>query len=61
MARISILIGAALIVMGPVFYFIAAAESRSGTAFIPSGFGLIVLALGLVAAAERSESPFARG
>ena len=49
MPILAILSGAALTALGPIFYLIAAPGQRHFTAFIPSLFGIMVLACGLAA------------
>ena len=45
----AIITGIALLALGPIFYFLGEPTSRSFTAFIPSGFGFIILLCGIVA------------
>lgn len=49
MAFHAILFGALLVVLGPVLYLLSEEASRSFTAFIPSGFGIALITLGLAA------------
>jgi Ca2+/Na+ antiporter len=48
MPTISVIVGSLLVALGPVF-FVQGGDHRSPTAFIPSFFGLIILACGLIA------------
>ncbi len=48
----AIVTGAALLSLGPIFYLLGEAGSRSFTSFIPSFFGLIILLCGLAARNE---------
>lgn len=49
MAPIAMLFGVLLGVLGPSLYFLSDPEKQSLTAFIPSGFGLALIVLGVVA------------
>lgn len=49
MPTLTIVIGVLVTLLGPAFYF--ASTTRSGTAFIPSAFGVLILLCGLVALA----------
>ena len=44
----AVIIGALLFLLGPIFYLLAEPASRSLTAFIPSLFGILIAAFGLV-------------
>ncbi len=45
----AIITGIALLALGPIFYQLGEAGSRSLTSFIPSAFGLIIFVCGLAA------------
>ena len=51
MAPIAILFGALLTALGPVLFFLS--ETRSPTAFIPCGFGVALIILGVLARSEK--------
>jgi hypothetical protein len=51
MPNLAVLCGALLIALGPVFFFLGDSSHRSPTAFIPSLFGIFILAFGLAAKA----------
>ena len=53
MGPLTIGFGVALAVLGPVLYFLSDPEKQSGTAFIPSGFGLALIVLGVIALNEK--------
>lgn len=50
MPTVTIITGLVLSALGPIGYF--AAEKQSGTAFIPTGFGLLLLVCGVLALNE---------
>lgn len=50
MPTVTIVCGLILSALGPIGYF--AAEKQSGTAFIPTGFGLVLLVCGVLALNE---------
>jgi hypothetical protein len=49
MAPIAITFGALLTLLGPILFFLSDPEKRSGTAFIPTGFGVALIVLGVLA------------
>ncbi|RYG75108.1 hypothetical protein EON80_01710 [bacterium] len=49
MPNIAAICGALLFALGPIFYFLGEPGHRSPTAFIPSLFGVFILAFGLAA------------
>lgn len=49
MPNVAALCGALLFALGPLFYSLAETGHRSPTAFIPSLFGIFILAFGLAA------------
>jgi hypothetical protein len=53
MAFYAILFGALLILLGPLLYLLSDPAHQSFTAFIPSGFGVALLQLGLIARNDR--------
>lgn len=53
MAPIAIVFGTLLTVLGPALYFTSEAAEPSPTAFIPSGFGVVLILCGIIACNER--------
>ena len=53
MAPIAILFGVLLGLLGPVLFFLSDPEKQSPTAFIPSGFGVALIVLGVIALNEK--------
>lgn len=51
MPTVAITFGLLLSALGPIGYFLA--EKQSGTAFIPTGFGVLLLICGIVAMNEK--------
>jgi hypothetical protein len=49
MAPLAIVFGALLTLLGPVLYFLSDPAKQSPTAFIPSGFGVALIILGVLA------------
>src|SRR5437764_10452474 len=49
MAPLAIIFGALLTILGPVLFFLSDPAKQSPTAFIPSGFGVVLIILGLLA------------
>jgi hypothetical protein len=49
MAPHAIVFGVLLTLLGPMLYFLSVPEKQSLTAFIPSGFGIVLILLGIVA------------
>ena len=49
MAPLAIGFGVLLSLLGPILYFLSEPERQSLTAFIPSGFGVALIVLGLIA------------
>jgi len=53
MAPIAIVFGLLLSGLGPVLFFLSDPEKQSATAFIPTGFGVVLLLCGILALNEK--------
>ena len=53
MAPLAIVFGVLLTLLGPVLYFLSDPAKQSPTAFIPSGFGIALIILGVLARNEK--------
>jgi hypothetical protein len=53
MAPLAIGFGVLLTLLGPVLYFLSDPAKQSPTAFIPSGFGIVLIVLGVIARNEK--------
>jgi hypothetical protein len=54
MAPIAIVFGVLLGLLGPVLYFLSDPAKQSPTAFIPTGFGVVLIILGVVARNDKA-------
>jgi drug/metabolite transporter (DMT)-like permease len=53
MAPVAIAFGVLLGLLGPILFFLSDPEKQSPTAFIPSGFGIALIVLGVIARNEK--------
>jgi phosphoglycerate dehydrogenase-like enzyme len=53
MAPIAIVFGVLLALLGPALYLLSDPEKQSPTAFIPSGFGIVLIVFGVIARNEK--------